>query len=332
METVQGVPGQALNAGEMRYPPELVLTVNEVFHDVEGSAYAGQHPEIFQCEVARWQEIARTEVAPRPRPLRVMDVGCGTGFVAARVAPVLGPDDTMICADLSQAMLDASRRAVSAGGYACGFEFVKLDGRSLPQPDGSCDVVTMNSVLHHLPDIVAVLREVARVLKVGGSLVIAHEPNRRFYASRAMRSRAGLLGTVLAPRQTAGALLRRLGAMRIVHRLTRRSGHHASVLAEVNRRLQQAGAIPRPLTQDELTAIVDIQSPTAGGWHPNRGIDIEALRRQHLPGFDCRVVTYDHLGSGTGQLNSLIGRYGRHVARQRPADGATLQAVLTKPG
>src|SRR3954471_16328981 len=96
----------------MRYTPELVLKVNEVFHDVEGSAYAGVHPEIFEGETARWDEIARSEVAPRRRPLRVMDVGCGTGFVAERIAPVLKNDDTFVCADLSQAMLEASRKTL----------------------------------------------------------------------------------------------------------------------------------------------------------------------------------------------------------------------------
>ena len=58
----------------MRYTPELVLKVNEVFHDVEGSAYAGVHPEIFQGETARWDEIARTEIAPRQDLLRLYPV------------------------------------------------------------------------------------------------------------------------------------------------------------------------------------------------------------------------------------------------------------------
>src|SRR4051794_38980690 len=93
----------------MRYTPELVLKVNEVFHDVEGSAYAGLHPEIFEGEAARWDEIAQSELAPRRRPILVMDVGCGTGFVAERIAPVLTNDDTFVCADLSQSMLDACR-------------------------------------------------------------------------------------------------------------------------------------------------------------------------------------------------------------------------------
>jgi ubiquinone/menaquinone biosynthesis C-methylase UbiE len=314
----------------MRYTPELVLKVNEVFHDVEGSAYAGVHPEIFEGETARWDAIARDEIAPRSKPLRVLDVGCGTGFVAERIAPVLSADDTFVCADLSQAMLDACRKTFGNGRFACRFEFVKLDGRSLDQADRSCDVVTMNSVLHHLPDPGATLREIDRVLKPGGCFIVAHEPNRRFYASRGMRTRATLVGMLASPKQTAGAVLRRLGVMSLVHRIVRR-GHHGGVLAEVNRRLLDAKTIERPLTQDELTAIVDVQSPTAGGWHPERGIDIEALASQHLPNFNCRLVTYDHLGSGTDRAGGgLFAAYAKRIARKRPKDGATLLAVLTK--
>src|SRR6478735_3797701 len=129
----------------MRYTPELVLKVNEGFHDVEGSAYAGVQPEIFEGETARWDVIARAKVGPRRHPIRVMDLGCGTGFVAERIAPVLTNDDTFVCADLSQAMLDACARTLADKRFACRFEFVKLDGRTLGQANGSCDVVTMNS-------------------------------------------------------------------------------------------------------------------------------------------------------------------------------------------
>jgi ubiquinone/menaquinone biosynthesis C-methylase UbiE len=313
----------------MRYSPELVLKVNEVFHDVEGSAYAGVHPEIFEGEAARWDEIARTEVASRPSPRRLLDVGCGTGFVAERVAPVLTSDDVFVCADLSQSMLDTCRKMVANGRFAARFEFTKLDGHTLGQPDRSCDVVTMNSVLHHLPDPGATLREIGRVLKPGGCLVVAHEPNRRFYASGPMRTRARLAGMLTSPRQTAGAVLRRLGLMSLVHRVVRRQ-HHSDVLNEVNRRLLDAKVIERPLTQDELTAIVDVQSPTAGGWHPDRGIDIEALAVQHLPNFDCRLVTYDHLGSGSDRAGGPLAAYEKRISAKRPKDGATLLAVLTK--
>jgi ubiquinone/menaquinone biosynthesis C-methylase UbiE len=258
-----------------------------------------------------------------------MDVGCGTGFIAERIAPVLTGEDVFVCADLSQAMLDACRRTLGEERFACRFEFVKVDGQTLGQPDGSCDVVTMNSVLHHLPDPGATMGEVGRILKPGGCFVVAHEPNRRFYASPAMRIRARLLGMVASPKQTVGATLRQLGLMSLVHRIVKRR-HHTAVLNEVNQRLLDANAIERPLTQDELTAIVDVQSPTAGGWHPDRGIDIEGLAAQHLPNFDCRLVTYDHLGGGTDRAGGVLGAYSRRIARKRPNDGATLLAVLTK--
>lgn len=318
-----------------QYAAELVLRVNEVFHDVEGSGYARMHPEIYAGEAARWDEIARRKIGGRARPLRVLDFGCGAGFVAQRVAPFLSADDTLICADLSQAMLDTCRRTLLDDGSFTGqFEFVKLDGRTIPLGDGSCDAVTMNSVLHHLPEPGATLREIDRVLRPGGVLVIGHEPNRRFYASRAMRLRAALAGVMLSPRRAAGAVLRRLGLMGMIHRIVRRAGrgHHGDVLAEVNRRLLAQGAITQPLSQDELTAIVDIGSPTAGGWHPRRGIDVQFLAGEYLPNYRCELTTYDHLGAGSdGAINGWIGSWARRIAKHHPFDGATLLAVLIKP-
>ena len=312
----------------MNVTPELVLRVNEIFHDVEGEAYAWVHPEIFEGEAARWDELARTVIATAPRPLRMIDVGCGTGFVAERIAPVLSSDDTIVCADLSAAMLEACRKTLGSR-FTCRFEFSKLDGSSLPERDEACDVVTMNSVLHHLPEPGAMLREIGRVLKPGGCFIVAHEPNRRFYTDRIMRARARIAGAIISPKQTVGALFRRLGVMPTVHRLLRR-GHHSQVLAEVNRRLIASDVISHPLTQDELTAIVDVQSPTAGGWHPDRGIDIESLAKSYLPGFATRLITYDHLGSGTDRVGGIFASYAHKLASRRPLDGATLLAILTK--
>jgi ubiquinone/menaquinone biosynthesis C-methylase UbiE len=309
----------------MRYSAELVLKVNEVFHDVEGPAYAGVHPEIFHGEAERWDRVARDEIATLSRPIRVLDVGCGTGFVAERVAPLLSSQDEFVCSDLSQKMLDACRGWILQRGLACRFEFVKLEGKSLPLQGNSCDVITMNSVLHHLPEPAAVLRDVDRVLKLSGKFIVAHEPNRRFYQSPSMRTRA----SVFSPKQTVGAMLRRVGLMKLAQRVRR--GHNRAVLDEVNRRLMSAGAISNPLTQDELTAIVDINSPTAGGFHADRGIDIEALAAQHLPNFECKVESYDHLGSGAdARVGPLLSRYAKRIASKRPKDGATLLAILTK--
>lgn len=109
-------------------------------------------------------------------------------------------------------MLGAAEGTIGAVAPHCKLQFVKLDGLSLPREaiGGDCDVITMNSVLHHLPDPGHLLAEVDRILVPGGTLVIWHEPNRRFYTSRAARRRAATLGLIPDPCAAAGRVLRRL--------------------------------------------------------------------------------------------------------------------------
>jgi SAM-dependent methyltransferase len=109
-------------------------------------------------------------------PGRALDVGCGTGVLAARLAEA-GYDAVGL--DPSQGMLDvmaAERPAV---------EGVRGDGAELPFPDASFDVVTTVAALHHIADQQAVhdtLVEMARVTKPGGRIVVwDHNPRNPYW-------------------------------------------------------------------------------------------------------------------------------------------------------
>jgi ubiquinone/menaquinone biosynthesis C-methylase UbiE len=102
---------------------------------------------------------------------RVVDVGTGTGFVAAGLA---GQAATVIGIDNSPAML-----AVAAGNLAAlGVDNVQLaeaELDNLPLPDDSVDVAVANMVLHHAPDPARMLAEMARVVRPGGTIAITDE-------------------------------------------------------------------------------------------------------------------------------------------------------------
>jgi ubiquinone/menaquinone biosynthesis C-methylase UbiE len=333
-DTVQCRPEDRKDMAD--YPKELVLRVNEVFHDVEGRDYEGRHPEIFRDESARWQRTARQYIIDPALPLCVLDVGSGTGFVPLHVGPLLKAGDVLICSDLSSEMLRVCRQNLEAARLPCRLEFLKLDGRRIGLESGSCDVVTMNSVLHHVPDLAEFLRELDRLIRPGGRLVVAHEPNKAYHASRLLRYGSALAGALFTPKQAAGSVLRRLGLIGAVKRLLRPvSGSvwgQARLLDAVNRRLLDEHVIDAPLTGDQLTAIVDIQSPTAGGFHPGRGIDPEALARDRLPGFAVEhLETYDHLGDRASTRTRLTRWCDTRLRRARPKSGAHFLAVYRKP-
>lgn len=99
------------------------------------------------------------EVAGR----RVLDIGCGDGALAA-ILRERGADVVGIDAD--PAMIEAARRRLPDADFRVG------DAASVPFPDGSFDLAFLVTVLCLTENRAAILREVARVLKPGGRLVV----------------------------------------------------------------------------------------------------------------------------------------------------------------
>jgi ubiquinone/menaquinone biosynthesis C-methylase UbiE len=103
---------------------------------------------------------------------RVLDVGCGTGYFARLLARTVGPDGLVVGIDPSPEMIGyASREARHA--WNCQFKVGTAE--SLDFPAEHFDVVVSSLVMHHLPvDLqVPALREMRRVLRSGGKLLVA---------------------------------------------------------------------------------------------------------------------------------------------------------------
>jgi ubiquinone/menaquinone biosynthesis C-methylase UbiE/DNA-binding MarR family transcriptional regulator len=94
------------------------------------------------------------------------DLGCGTGQVSAALAPFVG---RVIAVDSSAAMLQAARRRLT------GFDNIDLrrgELEALPIDDTRLDVAILMLVLHHVPEPQQAVKEVARVLKPGGRIIV----------------------------------------------------------------------------------------------------------------------------------------------------------------
>ena len=103
---------------------------------------------------------------------RVLDVGCGTGYFARLLARAVGPEGLVVGIDPSPEMITyATRKA----GRATNCQFQVGTAESLGFPAEHFDVVVSSLVMHHLPEGLRVpaLREMQRVLRPGGTLLVA---------------------------------------------------------------------------------------------------------------------------------------------------------------
>jgi ubiquinone/menaquinone biosynthesis C-methylase UbiE len=103
---------------------------------------------------------------------RVLDVGCGTGYFGRLLAQTVGRDGLVVGIDPSTAMISYASRQASVASN-CQFHVGTVE--ALEFPAEHFDVVVSSLVMHHLPEDlrVAALREMRRVLRTGGKLLIA---------------------------------------------------------------------------------------------------------------------------------------------------------------
>ncbi|HAM41384.1 MAG TPA: SAM-dependent methyltransferase [Candidatus Omnitrophica bacterium] len=102
---------------------------------------------------------------------RVLDVGAGPGWIPIRLA-ILSPDYRIDAIDLSAPMLELAREHAKAFGVARRIRFSLGDAKRLPFEDQRFDLVLCHNLLHQLPDPLVALREINRVAKPDGALLI----------------------------------------------------------------------------------------------------------------------------------------------------------------
>jgi ubiquinone/menaquinone biosynthesis C-methylase UbiE len=101
----------------------------------------------------------------------VVDVGTGTGFVAAGLA---SQSARVIALDNSAGMLDVARANLDSLGVR-NVDLGEADFTSLPLRDGSVDAAVANMVMHHAEQPAAMLAEMARVTRPGGWVAVTDE-------------------------------------------------------------------------------------------------------------------------------------------------------------
>lgn len=112
---------------------------------------------------------ARSELRVPSSELDILDLGTGTAQIPIELCKRL-PTCRIMAADAAVSMLELARYNVEAAGLTERIQLAQADAKSLPFEDAMFDVVMSNSIVHHIPEPITVLREAVRTTKPGGQL------------------------------------------------------------------------------------------------------------------------------------------------------------------
>jgi ubiquinone/menaquinone biosynthesis C-methylase UbiE len=138
-----------------------------------------KHPSACPYSQRFWVEaphpfITRARLCEILEPVggeRLLEIGPGTGYYTLPVAGWLSPIGRLDVVDVQQEMLDHTMRRASEEGIGH-IKPTLSDARELPFPDDTFDGAYLVTVLGEIPDQVAALRELGRVVRSGGRIVV----------------------------------------------------------------------------------------------------------------------------------------------------------------
>jgi len=136
------------------------------------AAHAGATAEAFGAltvacrgqEFASSYEVLAAAVPTHGQRLKVLDLGCGSGFLLELVANRRQPGLELVGVDMSAAELEMAARALGERAL-----LVKAMGQALPAATNSIDIILSHMVLMLMDDVDTVMAETARVLKPGAT-------------------------------------------------------------------------------------------------------------------------------------------------------------------
>jgi ubiquinone/menaquinone biosynthesis C-methylase UbiE len=102
---------------------------------------------------------------------RVLDVGTGTAQIPMEFCKQ-SPAGKIIAIDLAAHMVELARRNVAKAGLSERIDVQLADAKGLPFPDSHFDAVMSNSIVHHIPEPLAVLADMVRTTAPGGTIFV----------------------------------------------------------------------------------------------------------------------------------------------------------------
>ncbi len=329
-------PARPFDEGRSR----LIERVNRLYHEWTAARFDADHRARHRVEAAFWRSVGESLLRNPSHATSarvVLDIACGSGFVAGQLIPYSTPTDLILGVDLSAASLSsAARKCADRPGPHV--RWMAGSGTRLPLYRASVDLVTVNASLHHFAAPEILLREIDRVLRPGGYFAIGFEPNARYFEFAALcRCGAALdrLSWYLSVRQN----LRRAGRLLAPglahlspapHESGAAGGDDHHVASLIARRLVCERFSVEELAPD---AVLDLVDPHTRGRDGPSGLHLAELLARNLPRFEMlRVETSDFLGASARRfrpIRAVADAIGRRLAPDR---GSLISCMLRKAG
>jgi ubiquinone/menaquinone biosynthesis C-methylase UbiE len=142
----------------------------------------------------------------------VLDIGSGTGVLLPFLIAELGDEGKIVALDFSAEMLGQAK----AKNFPPIVGFAQADVLAIPLADNSVDVAICNSVFPHFDDKVKALKEIARVLRNNGRLVICHAMSRKM-VNQLHQSIGGVVAHHLLPHELQLKELTKQAGLKVTH-------------------------------------------------------------------------------------------------------------------
>ncbi len=144
--------------------------VAEVFHSV--AAKYDLMNDLMSGGVHRLWKRVTIEMSGVRRGNKVLDIAGGTGDLTAKFSRIVGPEGTVVLADINDSMLKVGRDRLMDRGVVNNVTFSQADAQYLPFPDNTFDIITIAFGLRNVTDKDLALRSMLRVLKPSGRLLV----------------------------------------------------------------------------------------------------------------------------------------------------------------